>query len=166
MASKSSGDEPSRLQSAARPVLSSPRSIFNGSSSPTTSLAKKSYAPANERSLFLREPLQFDSIDSKRSRIRLPFHTASASISSSRRVCAETLAEIYKCAQQRALQKRAENFPPADTQVWNRKKHKGFTSIPRTLQYIMQAIDALCKNAPPSAAYFVLWCMSFEVHLM
>jgi len=69
-------------------------------------------------------------------------------------------------AQNRALQKRGEMWPEAGGQVWDRKKFKGFTSIPRTMPYVMAAMDALCKNAPPSAAYFVLWCRAFEEHIL
>lgn len=69
-------------------------------------------------------------------------------------------------AQTRALQKRADIWPEAENLVWDRKKFKGFTSIPRTLPYVMMAMDSLCKNSPPSAAYFVLWCRAFEEHIL
>jgi hypothetical protein len=69
-------------------------------------------------------------------------------------------------AQQRALTKRQEMWPDAADMVWDRKKHKGFTSIPRTLPYVMLAMDSLCKNAPPSAPYFVLWGRAFEEHFL
>jgi hypothetical protein len=69
-------------------------------------------------------------------------------------------------AQIRALQKRDQDWPGAAELVWNRTKHKGFTSIPRTMPYVMLAMDSLCKNAPPSAAYFVLWCRAFDEHML
>lgn len=65
-------------------------------------------------------------------------------------------------AQQRALVKRNGLWPHAPDVVWNHKKHKGFTSIPRTLPYAMLAMDSLCKNAPPSAPYLGLWVRSYE----
>src|SRR3954466_11514324 len=69
-------------------------------------------------------------------------------------------------AQQRALQKRGELFPDAEQLVWDRKKHKGFTSIPRTLPYAMLLIDSLCKNAPPSVPYMVLLMRCSEEHIL
>ena len=69
-------------------------------------------------------------------------------------------------AQERARTKRDSIWPHAGGQVWDRKKHKGFTSIPRTLPYVMLAMDSLCKNAPPSVPYFVLWTRAFEEHFL
>ena len=69
-------------------------------------------------------------------------------------------------AQDRAKAKRDAMWPDATTEVWDRKKHKGFTSIPRTLPLVMLAMDSLCKNAPPSVPYFVLWARAFEEHFL
>ena len=69
-------------------------------------------------------------------------------------------------AQERAKTKRDTIWPHAGEEVWDRKKHKGFTSIPRTLPYVMLAMDSLCKNAPPSVPYFVLWARAFEEHFL
>lgn len=69
-------------------------------------------------------------------------------------------------AQLRAYQTRQTLWPDAEQQVWDRKKHKGFTSVPRTLPYVELLMDALCKNAPPSAAYRVLWMRAYEEHIL
>jgi hypothetical protein len=69
-------------------------------------------------------------------------------------------------AQDRAKTKRDGMWPHAASVVWDRKKHKGFTSIPRTLPHVMLAMDSLCKNAPPSAPYLVLWARAFEEHFL
>ena len=66
----------------------------------------------------------------------------------------------------RALKTREEIWPDAAQQVWDRKKHKGFTSVPRTMPYIELLMDSLCKNAPPSAAYRVLWMRGYEEHVL
>lgn len=53
-----------------------------------------------------------------------------------------------------------------DDQLWNRKQHSGFTSIPRTMPQIMNIIDALTKNKPAGRTYFVLWCRTFDESLL
>jgi hypothetical protein len=57
-----------------------------------------------------------------------------------------------------------ENFWPqigSDT-LWNRKIHRGFTTIPRTMPLIMSVIDSLTKNTPAGQTYFALWCRAFD----
>jgi hypothetical protein len=46
--------------------------------------------------------------------------------------------------------------------LWNRKRHKGFTSIPRTLPNLINIIDSLTKNKPAGQTYLVLWARSYD----
>jgi hypothetical protein len=46
--------------------------------------------------------------------------------------------------------------------LWNRKRHKGFTSIPRTLPNLINIIDTLSKNKPAGRTYLVLWARSYD----
>lgn len=69
-------------------------------------------------------------------------------------------------AKERAVQRRDEHWPNAKDVLWDKKAFEGFTTIPRTLPLVMQAMDSLCKNAPPSSTYFVLWCRTFDEHLL
>lgn len=46
-----------------------------------------------------------------------------------------------------------------ESHVWNRKKNKGFTTIPRTLPLLMIILDSLAeKGKPVSSVYLDLWC--------
>lgn len=62
---------------------------------------------------------------------------------------------------------RLQIFPSLDeNRVWNikdKKRTKGFTSIPRTMPLIGAIMDALAgKGKPVSSAYLELWCRTNE----
>lgn len=44
--------------------------------------------------------------------------------------------------------------------IWHRKTNDGFTTIPRTLPIVMQAIDAQSKGQPAGHTLFCLWARS------
>lgn len=70
-------------------------------------------------------------------------------------------------AQEKALALRAEYWPNlGEGDIWDRKKHKGFTTIPRTMPLLMNIIDSLSKNQPAGYAYFILWCRAFDEALV
>lgn len=50
------------------------------------------------------------------------------------------------------------NFPSELT--WHRKTNDGFTTLPRTLPIVMQAIDAQSKGQPAGHTLFCLWVRS------
>ena len=47
------------------------------------------------------------------------------------------------------------NMPPA--WMWRRKTNDGYTTLPRTLPIVMQAIDAQSKGQPAGHTLFCLW---------
>lgn len=49
-------------------------------------------------------------------------------------------------------------IPPA--WIWRRKTNDGFTTLPRTLPIVMQAIDAQTKGQPAGHVLFCLWARS------
>ena len=70
-------------------------------------------------------------------------------------------------AQEKSLKLREEYWPDLkDDDLWDRKKHQGFTTIPRTMSILMNIIDSLSKNQPAGQAYFVLWCWAFDESLL
>lgn len=70
-------------------------------------------------------------------------------------------------AQEKSLKLREEYWPGLkDDDLWDRKKHQGFTTIPRTMPLFMNIIDSLSKNQPAGQAYFVLWCRAFDESLV
>ena len=70
-------------------------------------------------------------------------------------------------AQEKSLKIREEYWPELkDDDIWDRKKHKGFTTIPRTIAIIISIIDSLSKGKPLGQAYFVLWCHVYDDSLL
>ncbi len=49
-----------------------------------------------------------------------------------------------------------------DDFIWQRKKHNGFTTIPRTMPLIMSIMDDLSAGQPVSSTYLELWCRAFD----
>lgn len=53
------------------------------------------------------------------------------------------------------------HFPTIPTLwVWHRKTNDGYTTIPRTMPIVMQAIDAQTKGQPAGHTLFCLWARS------
>jgi hypothetical protein len=68
---------------------------------------------------------------------------------------------------EKALRLREHLFPHVDPdQLWHRRRHKGFTTVPRTLPALINIIDSLTKNQPAGQAYLALWCRAFDESLL
>ena len=53
------------------------------------------------------------------------------------------------------------HFPAwPEERLWRRKKNDGFTTLPRTLPLVMQAVDAQSKGQPAGHTLFCLWARS------
>lgn len=50
--------------------------------------------------------------------------------------------------------------------LWSRHKDVGFTTVPRTMTYIMKIIDEMSDGKPASSTYFALWCRVFDESLV
>lgn len=62
---------------------------------------------------------------------------------------------------ERAQQQLDLHFPGYPSQwLWRRKTNDGFTTLPRTLPLVMQAVDAQTKGQPAGHALFCLWARS------
>ena len=60
---------------------------------------------------------------------------------------------------------REQFWPGSASEIWDRKKENGFSTIPRTLGLIMTLIDDLAdrdKGKDVSRVYFELWCRNFD----
>jgi len=49
-----------------------------------------------------------------------------------------------------------------DAWLWNRKAHRGFTTIPKTMPLILKIMDEMTKGAPVSSTYLTLWCNTWD----
>jgi hypothetical protein len=54
------------------------------------------------------------------------------------------------------------HWPNVEPHLWNRKAHKGFTTIPKTMPLILKAMDEITKGAPVSSTYLTLWCCTWD----
>jgi hypothetical protein len=64
--------------------------------------------------------------------------------------------------EQRVMAMRAELWPDvADEQLWDRKKASGFTTMPRTMTYLVNILDTMSKGQPAGMTYLTLWCRLF-----
>ena len=64
---------------------------------------------------------------------------------------------------QRQLELRARLWPEHhEGFIWQRKKHDGFSTIPRTMPLIMSILDDLSEGHPVSSTYLELWCRAFD----
>lgn len=62
---------------------------------------------------------------------------------------------------QRAQQLLELHFSNIDARwIWRRKSNDGFTTVPRTLPIVMQALDEVSKGTPPGHVLFCLWARS------
>jgi hypothetical protein len=62
---------------------------------------------------------------------------------------------------ERAQQQLDIHFPGFAPQwLWRRKTNDGFTTLPRTLPLVMQAVDAQSKGQPAGHTLFCLWARS------
>jgi hypothetical protein len=62
---------------------------------------------------------------------------------------------------ERAQQQMDLHFPGTDPRfMWHRKRNDGFTTIPRTMPIVMQAVDEASKGTPPGHVLFCLWARS------
>lgn len=60
---------------------------------------------------------------------------------------------------ERARQQKDLHFPDVDEGwLWHRSRNDGYTTLPRTLPIIMEAVDALSKGTPAGHTLFTLWC--------
>ena len=72
------------------------------------------------------------------------------------------MARIKKISKKN-IELRGRLWPDLDPDdLWDRSKHDGFITIPRTLPIIMNIIDDLTKGKPASKVYLALWGKTFD----
>lgn len=64
--------------------------------------------------------------------------------------------------EERALAMRDEFWPDvAEEKLWDRTKAGGFTTMPRTMAYVINIINTLTKGQPAGMTYLTIWCRLF-----
>lgn len=67
-----------------------------------------------------------------------------------------------KAITQKQLEQRDALWPNAESRLWHRKTHDGFTTIPKTMPLILQIMDEMSKGKPLSSTYLSLWCATWD----
>ena len=80
----------------------------------------------------------------------------------------EKAGEAKKLKRLEALKEELWGEELKELPLWNRKRHVGFTTVPRTLPYICRILDELSgkKGQPLSQVYLALWFRSFDNELL
>jgi len=60
------------------------------------------------------------------------------------------------------LAQREAMWPRMEANLWNRKAHKGFATIPKTMPLVLQIMDEMSKGKPLSSTYLALWCSTWD----
>lgn len=76
-----------------------------------------------------------------------------------------TVREVGAIAKKQ-LAMRNLHWPGMDAWLWQRKAHKGFTTIPKTMPMILKIMDEMTKGAPVSSTYLTLWCHTWDNSLV
>jgi len=64
---------------------------------------------------------------------------------------------------QRQLGLRSKLWPEVKGEdLWDRKSHDGYTTLPRTMPLILEIMDSLSPGFPVSSTYLDLWCRAFD----
>lgn len=53
-------------------------------------------------------------------------------------------------------------FEDAGERIWDRTKHHGFATVPKTMPLLMRALDELSKGKPLGQTYFALFCATWD----
>jgi hypothetical protein len=78
-----------------------------------------------------------------------------------------TTTKRFNKGQEKAKTLRKTYWPDVDdSNLWNRSRSKGYTTIPRTLPQIMHIIDVLTNGKPAGQTYFVLWCRMYDESIL
>ena len=72
-----------------------------------------------------------------------------------------TTREVTAIAKKQLAQRDAF-WPSAEAWIWNRKAHKGFATIPKTMPLIPNIMDDMSNGKPLSSTYLGLWCGTWD----
>lgn len=76
---------------------------------------------------------------------------------------ASVLAKPRKKIAQRQLDMRTRLWPDVtDGHLWHRKRHDGYTTVPRTMPLILSIMDDLANGQPVGMTYLELWSRAFD----
>lgn len=67
-----------------------------------------------------------------------------------------------KAVRSKDIELRDTYFEDAGERLWDRAKHHGFATVPKTMPLLMRALDELSKGKPLGQTYFALFCATWD----
>ena len=67
-----------------------------------------------------------------------------------------------KAVRSKDIELRDTYFEDAGERIWDRTKHHGFATVPKTMPLLMRALDELSKGKPLGQTYFALFSQSLR----
>jgi len=68
---------------------------------------------------------------------------------------------------EKTLALRRELWPDiSDDMLWHRKRKTGYTTIPRSMVYIIQIMNSLSSGKPLGQTYLSLWCHTYDEYMV
>lgn len=67
-----------------------------------------------------------------------------------------------KAVRSKDIELRDTYFEDAGERIWDRTKHHGFATVPKTMPLVMRALDELSKGKPLGQTYFALFCATWD----
>lgn len=67
-----------------------------------------------------------------------------------------------KAVRTKDVELRDTHFEDAADRLWDRSKHDGFATIPKTIPLVMRALDEVSKGKPLGQTYLALFCATWD----
>jgi hypothetical protein len=67
-----------------------------------------------------------------------------------------------KAVRSKDIELRDTYFEGAADRLWDRAKHHGFATVPKTMPLVMRALDEISKGKPLGQTYFALFCATWD----
>src|SRR3954447_7301094 len=67
-----------------------------------------------------------------------------------------------KAVRTKDIELRDTYFKSADERMWDRGRHHGFATEPKTMPLLMRALDEISKGKPLGQTYFALFCATWD----
>ena len=67
-----------------------------------------------------------------------------------------------KAVRSKDVELRDTYFADAPDRLWDRNKHDGYATVPKTMPMVMRALDDLSKGKPLGQTYFSLFCATWD----
>lgn len=67
-----------------------------------------------------------------------------------------------KAVRSKDVELRDTYFEDAGSRLWDRQKHDGYATVPKTMPIIMRALDEMSKGKPLGQTYFALFCATWD----